>query len=97
MVEMILFIIGVYTLVFGRLSLPWNLSLQGWRARLASFFFLAPLPALILLSRTIGQGLPPDKGQQVFGLTELVVVILAVSGAILFAWLTRPIIQSDQE
>ena len=35
MVEMIVFVMGIYTLVFGQLKLPWNLALQGWRAQVA--------------------------------------------------------------
>jgi hypothetical protein len=90
MVEMLVFIIGVYTFVFGKLHLPWNLNLQGWRARIASLFLIAPFPLSILLGKLIGTGLSPDQGQSVFGLTEIILVAIGVGGAILFAWLTMP-------
>jgi hypothetical protein len=90
MVEMVIFVIGIYTLLFGQLRLPWNLTLQDWRARVATLFLIAPFPLSILLGRVVGQGLSADKAQSVFGLTELLLVVLGVGGAVLFAYLTRP-------
>jgi len=89
MVEMVVFIIGIYTLLFGQLKLPWNLTLKNWRARIAAVFLIAPLPLSILLGREVGQGLSVEKAQSIFGLTELLLVVLGVGGAILFAYLTR--------
>lgn len=90
MVEMIVFVMGIYTLVFGKLKLPLNLALQGWRARVAALFLIAPFPLSILLGRVVGQGLSAEKAQSVFGLTELLLVVLGVGGAVLFAYLARP-------
>lgn len=90
MLEMLVFIIGVYTFVFGKLHLPWNLNMEGWRARIASLFLIAPFPLTILLGKVIGTGLSPDQGQSIFGLSEIILVALGVGGAILFAWLTLP-------
>lgn len=90
MVEMVLFVIGIYTLLFGQLKLPWNLTLHNWRARIAALFLIAPFPLSILLGRVVGQGLSVEKAQSVFGLTELLLVVLGVGGAVLFAYLTRP-------
>lgn len=90
MLEMVVFIVGVYTLVFGQISLPGDLKLVGWRARLASVFLLAPLPIALMLGRVVGRGVAPDAGQSFFGITELVLVVLGVGGAILTGFLTRP-------
>lgn len=96
MVEMVAFIIGIYTLLFGRLKLPWNLTLQGWRARIAALFLIAPFPISIFLGRVVGKGLAPDKAQSVFGLVELLLIVLGVGGALLFAYLTKPRSSSSQ-
>ena len=97
MLEMLVFIIGVYTFVFGKLSLPWNLNMQGWRARIASLFLIAPFPVTILLGKVIGTGLSPDQGQSVFGLSEVILVAMGIGGAVLFAWLTLPKEQRVEE
>jgi len=67
MLEMLIFIVGLYTLVFGRLRLPGNLDLRGWRARVAAIFLIAPLPLAILLGRVIGWGLRPNKAGRYLG------------------------------
>lgn len=90
MFEMLVFIFGVYALVFGSLRLPWNLSLVGWRARIAGLFLMAPLPILILLGRSVGQGIDQDTALSFYGILELIIILLGISGAALFAYLTRP-------
>lgn len=90
MIEMFLFIIGVSAFVFGRISLPWNLSLNGWRARIAALFLMAPFPILFLLGRVAGRGVEDNTAFSFYGIMEIVVVILGILGAALFAYLTRP-------
>ncbi len=90
MIEMLVFIVGVYTVVFGSLSLPFNLSLKGWRARISGFFLLIPLPLIILLSRFVGIGLTKEKAQSVFGIVELLLVGIGIGAALIFAMLTKP-------
>ena len=89
MVEMLLFVIGIYTLVFGKLGLPWNLSLQGWKARIAALFLMAPLPLAVLLGRVAGRGLTVREGATFFGLAEIFLVILGVAGALVVAIIAR--------
>jgi hypothetical protein len=96
MVEMVVFVVGIYTIIFGQLKLPWNLALQGWRARVAALFLLAPFPLSIFLGRVVGQGLSAEKAQSFFGLAELFLVVLGVGGAVLFAYLTKPRDKNDQ-
>ena len=90
MLEMFLFIIGVYTFVFGRVSLPWNLSIDGWRARIAALFLMAPFPILFLLGRVVGRGVQDNTALSFYGIMELIIVILGILGAVLFAHLTKP-------
>lgn len=94
MLEMFLFIIGVYTFVFGRVSLPWNLSIDGWRARIAALFLMAPFPILFLLGRVVGRGVQDNTALSFYGIMELIIVILGILGAVLFAYLTKP--KSDE-
>ena len=89
MLEMLVFIVGVYAFVFGRLSLPWSLSLYGWRARIAPLFLMAPFPMLILLGRVVGQGVGERTALSSYGIMELIIVIIGVLSAALFAYLTR--------
>lgn len=90
MFEMLVFIFGMYALVFGSVRLPWKLSLVGWRARIAGLFLMAPLPILILLGRTVSHGIDRDTAVSFYGMMEVVIVILGILGAVLFAFLTRP-------
>jgi len=90
MLAMFVFVIGTYTFIFGSIKLPWKLSAKGWRARIAALFLLAPLPVSIFLGRVVGIGLTPDRASSVFGLTELLLVVLGVGGALLFVYLARP-------
>ena len=90
MFEMLVFIFGIYALIFGSVRLPWKISLEGWRARIAGLFLIAPLPILILLGRSVSQGIDRDKAISFYGIMEVVIVILGILGAVLFAYLTRP-------
>jgi hypothetical protein len=89
MFEMLIFIFGVYAFVFGRVRLPWNLSLVGWRARLAGLFLMVPLPILILLGRTVNQGVDQEVATSFFGIMEVVITLVGLVGAIFVAYLSR--------
>jgi hypothetical protein len=90
MFEMLVFIFGVYAFTFGSVRLPWNLSVSGWRARGAGLFLMAPLPILILLGMQVGQSVDDQTASSFFGMMELIIVLLGMLGAVLFAYLTRP-------
>jgi hypothetical protein len=97
MFEMLVFIFGVYALVFGSIRLPWKMSLGGWRARIAGLFLMAPLPILILLGRSISQGIDRDTALSFYGILELGMVLLGILGAVVFAYLTRQSINEQDE
>jgi len=98
MFEMLVFIIGVYAFVFGKVALPWNLSLSGWRARISGLFLMMPMPILILLGGVVGRGVDDQTALSFYGIMELVIVLTGILGAALFAFLSRPKNEtSDQE
>ncbi|UCD98802.1 MAG: hypothetical protein JSV42_17960 [Chloroflexota bacterium] len=90
MFEMLVFIFGVYAFIFGSVRLPWNMSVKGWRARVASIFLMVPLPLLILIGREIGQGVDPNTARSFYGFLEVIIVLLGILGAAAFAYFTRP-------
>jgi hypothetical protein len=90
MLELVVFVFGVYAFVFGNVRLPWNFSLSGWRARVSGLMLMAPLPLLILLGRNVRQGVEIETAMSFFGIMELIIVIICILGAVLFAYLTRP-------
>ncbi len=87
---MLVFIFGVYALTFGSVRLPWNLSVSGWRARVAGLFLMAPLPILLLLGRIVGKGVNERTALSFYGILELVIVLLGIFVAVLFSFFTRP-------
>jgi hypothetical protein len=89
MFEMLIFIFGVYAFVFGRVRLPWNLSLVGWRARLAGLFLMVPLPILILLGQVVNQGVDREVAMPFYGIMEVVITLVGLLGAIFVAYLSR--------
>ena len=91
MLEMLVFILGVYAFTFGSVRLPWKLSLTGWRARVAGLLLMAPLPILILLllGQVVGRGVDEEAALSFYGIMELVIVMLGILGAALFSYLTH--------
>ena len=51
---------------------------------------MAPLPTLILLGGSVSQGIDQDTALSFYGIMELIIVVLGILGAALFAYLTRP-------
>ena len=90
MFEMFVFLFGMYAFLFGSVRLPWRMSLVGWRARVAGLFLMVPLPILILLGVSVSEGVDLETAQSFFGILELVIVLLGILAAALFAYLTRP-------
>jgi hypothetical protein len=87
----------MYAFLFGRVRLPWGMSLAGWRARIAGLFLMAPLPILILLGVSVSTGIDQETARSFFGILELVVALLGILGAVLFAYLTRPSIAEKKD
>lgn len=90
MVEMLLFVFGVYAFVFGSIRLPWDLSLVGWRARIAGLFLMAPLPILIYIGVVVSEGVDNETAMSFYGFMEVIIIVIGILGAAVFAYLTRP-------
>jgi hypothetical protein len=89
MFEMLVFIFGVYALVFGGVRLPWNLSLSGWRARAAGLLLMAPLPILILLGQVANRGIDSEAAMAFYGIMEIAVTFIGILGAAGIAYFSR--------
>ena len=90
MFEMLVIIFGVYAFTFGRVRLPWELCISGWRSRASGLFLVASLPILILLGKVISQGADEQTALSFYGITKLVVALLGILGAVLFSYDTGP-------
>lgn len=92
--EILMLIGGLYALIAGRIKLTKNMLLTGPRARVAGLILLAPLPlALIigfLLGALVGVGILPTSAQDFAPCVEIILVIVCLLGAVLFAFLTKP-------
>lgn len=89
MLEMLVFIFGVHAFTFGKVSLPGELRLSGWRARIAALFLMAPLPVLLHFGREFGEGVDDQTALLFYGIMDVIIVVLGILGATLFASLTR--------
>jgi hypothetical protein len=91
-----MFITGLYGLLVGRIKLTKQITLEGKRARIASLFFIAPLPIILLLiailKPDIGAplGSPQEKILLATDAANPILVAVGLLGAIVYAAITRP-------
>jgi hypothetical protein len=92
--EIIMILGGLYALIAGRIKLTRNISLEGIHARIAGLILIAPLPLAFLIGGLtgflIGVGALPPSAQNYIGLIELLLVVGALLGAVIFAMLVKP-------
>ena len=92
--EILMLVGGLYALIVGRVRLTKNQYLEGWRARVAGLFLMAPLPlalvAGLLIGLLIGIGALPASAESAAAIVELVLVLGGLVGAVLFAAITKP-------
>ena len=92
-VELLLLAGGLYALIVGRVKLTKNLYLEGWRARIAGLFLVAPLPLAfatgILIGVLLGAGILPASAEQYLICIDPLLVLGALAGAVIFALLTK--------
>ncbi len=85
---------GMYALIAGKVKLTNSISLEGWRARVAGIFLIIPLPLAfligILIGVLIGSGVLPYSFQGYAGLIELLLVVSALIGVLVFGFLIKP-------
>ena len=92
--EILMLVGGLYALVAGKIRLTKNMHLEGWRARVAGLFLIAPLPlaflAGLLIALLIGAGALPTSAQSAAVIVELLLVAGGLVGAVVFALVTKP-------
>jgi hypothetical protein len=92
--EILMLVGGLYALIAGKVRLTRNTYLQGWRARVAGLFLVAPLPlallAGLLVGLLIGMGALPASAKSAAAIVELLLVLGGLVGAVLFATITKP-------
>jgi uncharacterized membrane protein YedE/YeeE len=92
--EILMLVGGLYALIAGKVRLTKNMYLEGWRARVAGLFLIAPLPlallAGLLIGLLMGMGALPASAESAAGIVELLLVLGALVGAVIFAVVTKP-------
>jgi hypothetical protein len=92
--EILMLIGGLYALIAGRIKLTKNMYLTGPRARVAGLILLAPLPLALIIGFLLGAfisiGILPASAQDYVGCVEIMLVIVCLLGAVLFAFVTKP-------
>jgi len=85
---------GLYALFAGKLTLTKNNRLVGRRAKVAGIILMSPLPLAFLFGTIVGllafAGILPEGTVEVPYIVEIVLVIAALIGSVLYAWLTKP-------
>lgn len=92
--ELVMLVGGLYALVAGKVKLTGNMVLEGWRARVAGLFLVAPLPlALVagfLIGLLMGLDVLPASAESAAVVIELLLVFGGLLGAVVFALVTKP-------
>jgi hypothetical protein len=92
--EILMLVSGLYTLIAGKVRLAKKQHLEGWRARVAGLFLVAPLPLALLigffLGLLIGMDILPASVQDYAGCLDLPLVVGGSVGAVISAWATKP-------
>jgi uncharacterized membrane protein len=93
-VEIIMLIAGIAVLIVGRIKVSENFTLEGWRARVAGVFLIAPLPlaflAGVLIGVLMGFGALPATALEYTGLLELLLVVGSVVGLVIYSLIVKP-------
>ncbi len=92
--EILMLVGGLYALIAGKIKLTGGMYLEGWRARIAGLFLVAPLPlgflAGLVLGVLIGIGVFPQEAFGFAVIIEFVLILGGLGGAVIFALLTKP-------
>ena len=92
--EIMMLVGGLYALIAGKIKLTRNISLEGWRARIAGLFLIAPLPLALLVGLVIGFligiGTLPSSAQGYGTIVELLLVLGGLVGVVIYALIVKP-------
>jgi hypothetical protein len=90
-VEILMAIVGLYALVTGKLTDKIDLTRR--QARIVGLFLIAPIPLAIVVGTTIGfyvgLGVLPESTLSAIGVIEMLLVLGALAGAVIYANVTR--------
>jgi hypothetical protein len=93
-VEILMLVGGLYALIAGKVRLTRKTYLEGWRARVAGLFLVAPLPLALgtglVMGLLVEMGALPASAQSTAAIIELLLAIGGLAGAVLFAAMTKP-------
>ena len=91
--ELVMFVGGLYALIAGKVKLTKNITLEGWRARVAGLFLIAPFPIGFLIGVVLGifiaSGTIPPTAKGYMGIVEFVLVLLGLAGAAIFGAIVK--------
>jgi hypothetical protein len=90
--ELIMLAGGIYALIAGKVKLTQRLSLEGRQARVAGLFLAVPFPLSLLAGFVLGLAMGVDgfeAAQSYAAVTEIVLVLLGLLGAVVFAWVVK--------
>lgn len=91
---LIMLIGGLYVLIAGKLKLTKNQQLEGWRTRVTGLILISPLPlsltADFLADALVNAGMVEQASMNCCDPLEIVLVLVALLAAVIFAAITRP-------
>jgi len=93
-VELAMLGAGLYALIAGKINLGGSLRFEGTPARIIGVFLVAPLPLAfaggLVFGFMIGIGLLPASLQNYFFFIDLLVVLVGLGGALIYALVNKP-------
>ncbi len=92
--EIIMLLGGIYAMIAGKIKLTRNITLEGWRARVAGLFLIAPLILTIVVGFTAGilaeLGVISADITAFVAVAELLFVLLGLIGVVVYAIIVKP-------
>jgi hypothetical protein len=93
--EIVMLIGGLFGLLVGKIRLTKQVALESGRARIASLFFIAPLPIALLVQMLLSARVQAGALLEIDAIivlfwVDLLLVLGALAGAVAYAVITRP-------
>ncbi len=92
--QILMLVSGLYALIAAMVKITSNLTLEGWRARVAGLILLSPFPASLALGLLLGilisMGVLPESVEPYAPVLEMALLLGALVGAVIFGLAARP-------
>ena len=92
--EIVMLVGGLYALIKGKVKLTTNITLEGWRARVAGLFLISPLPLAIFIGFLVGflVGLRaiPRSTLDYLSYLDILLILFGLLGAVVFGLIVKP-------